>query len=419
MEFQGEVTMPINRVEIVVLCMNLLLLMPVSAFSQNSGNISYTLQRASNPTQDQQSAYNAITKAMDAAIGYYNQLTTITKQLTVQYNPGTPTADASFNGNIRFGSNRSYMVVLTAMHEIAHTVGVGTTTEYRNLIQNKRFTGTHTTAVIREILGNPDTLLSGDDQHFWPYGLNYASEVKSEQDLINHCKIVNAIVKDLFGAEEFYRTCRIRSHSDDRCMVAVDGSDLSLGNCDDEAAIVDLIALGEQTYRLEFGDQVLDIPNESRNAGVAASLYGWNGGAHQREVFEAEDGTDDGPFRIRMLHSGLYLQADGNRIVQNSGNGSDDSFIWEMVDERVASDFNNHTIRMSENRIHITSGRIVFTPDNDRHAEILITDVRGRNMIRRSIDGACEIPIGQFAKGMYIVSMKSGNMMVVRRIIRQ
>ncbi len=35
-----------------------------------------------------------------------------------------------------------------------------------------------------------------DNQHFWPYGLNYVKEYKIESDLINHCKIMNAMKMD-------------------------------------------------------------------------------------------------------------------------------------------------------------------------------------------------------------------------------
>jgi hypothetical protein len=37
--------------------------------------------------------------------------------------------------------------------------------------------------------------------HFWPYGLNYDSELKSEEDMIRHARLVEAIVKDLESAK--------------------------------------------------------------------------------------------------------------------------------------------------------------------------------------------------------------------------
>ena len=91
-----------------------------------AATITWTLVRASNPTQDQQTAYNLITSAMNAAVARYNNLSDLGKNITVRYEPGVPTADGNINGTIRFGSNRSYMNERTALHEIAHTIGVGT-----------------------------------------------------------------------------------------------------------------------------------------------------------------------------------------------------------------------------------------------------------------------------------------------------
>ena len=89
------------------------------------------------------------------------------------------------------------MNYITAMHEISHCVGVGTHSNWQSMVQDGIFTGINATNQLREITGNPQDQLNADSQHFWPYGLNYVSEVEGEQDLINHCKIVVVIRKDL------------------------------------------------------------------------------------------------------------------------------------------------------------------------------------------------------------------------------
>ncbi len=170
--------------------------LPVTSTPAVTGNVTYTLIKAANPTADQLDAYAKITEAMDSAIKYYNENTTIKKSINVYYEPSVSTADGNINGTIRFGSNRSYMVTATAMHEIAHTVGVGTSSKWKTLIVNGVYQGSNATAELGKITGKSDSVLKGDTQHFWPYGLNYASEVKSEADLINHCRIVEAMKKD-------------------------------------------------------------------------------------------------------------------------------------------------------------------------------------------------------------------------------
>lgn len=161
-----------------------------------SGNFTYTLERVSNPTQAQQNAYNLITEAMDTAISYYNCYTNISMHVTIYYDPGVPTAQANWYGPISFGGEQ-YMNYITAMHEMSHCVGVGTHSGWQSLVQNGIFTGSNATNQLRSITGNPQDELHADTQHFWPYGLNYVSEVEGEEDLINHCKIVVAIRLDL------------------------------------------------------------------------------------------------------------------------------------------------------------------------------------------------------------------------------
>lgn len=163
-----------------------------------AGNVSYSLGRAANPSADQQDAYALITAAMDTAVENYNCYTDLVRHLTVEYNPSVQTADGSTNGNIRFGA-RASMHHVTAMHEIAHTFGAGGSAKFRSLVTDGKFSGANATAKLREISGNPNDLLSTDGTHFWPHGLNYISEGGSQQDLIHHCWMVEAIAADLAG----------------------------------------------------------------------------------------------------------------------------------------------------------------------------------------------------------------------------
>lgn len=160
-----------------------------------SGKVTYTLARATNPTADQQEAYNLITAAMDLAVKNYNCYTNLSRQLNISYNPSVATADGSTNGSIRFGS-RASMHHVTAMHEIAHVFGVGAD-KFKTLVSNGIYNGPRATAKVREISGVATDQLKSDGTHFWPHGLNYVSEWKNQQDLINHCAVVQAIVADL------------------------------------------------------------------------------------------------------------------------------------------------------------------------------------------------------------------------------
>jgi hypothetical protein len=160
-----------------------------------TGGITYTLAKVASPTAEQQSAYDKITSAMDEALSYYNCHTSIEKRLSVSYVPSVATADGNVNGSIRFGATSS-MNYITAMHEIGHTVGVGSR-EFGALVVDGVFTGEAATRQLRAITGNESDVVHADTQHFWPYGLNYTTEVKTTDDLVNHCKIVVAIREDI------------------------------------------------------------------------------------------------------------------------------------------------------------------------------------------------------------------------------
>ena len=158
------------------------------------GNLTYTIDTGTLPVGT--TNYNLIKIAMDSAMYYYNRYATFTGTIWVYYNEGIPTAQASNHGSIGFGKETGYMHVCTAMHETAHWLGSGTTTVWQNLTVNGVYTGAAATAMLKSLIGNPSGVLYGDDQHFWPYGLNYRSEVTSANDYIFHAKIVNAMKTD-------------------------------------------------------------------------------------------------------------------------------------------------------------------------------------------------------------------------------
>lgn len=159
-----------------------------------AATITWSLVRASNPTADQRSAYDLITQAMNAAVARYNNLSDLGKTLTVRYEPGVPTADGNINGTIRFGSNRSYMNERTALHEIAHTIGVGLSGGWSRLGGSGTWTGGQATALVRQYDGSGAKISTGGG-HFWPYGLNYDNEW-SGTAADRHVHIVAAMVRD-------------------------------------------------------------------------------------------------------------------------------------------------------------------------------------------------------------------------------
>lgn len=156
-----------------------------------NGQLTWTLTSTGIPADVQ----TRITNAMNDACARYNAgANWPARTLTVQYNTGVATADGSTNGNIRFGANASYQAVRTAMHEIAHTYGVGLSSGWSANISAGLFVGTNAVDVLTTFDG-PGSVINTGGSHFWPYGLNYDNEWSSA-NAYRHVKIVWAMRAD-------------------------------------------------------------------------------------------------------------------------------------------------------------------------------------------------------------------------------
>ena len=354
--------------------------------------VTYTLHKSANPTADEQDAYKRITTVMDSAVKLYNTYSNLSKFINVYYAPGVPTAEASSNGDLRFGENRSYMVVPTAMHEMGHTMGIGTTQEYWDVCKDGVFRNDKVQAKLRELDNDPTKELHCDSQHIWPYGLNRASEVSSEQDLINHVILVETIYQQLFKVA-FYKEGRIKSLGETKkCMGITSSNALELMDCSDTATFVKIFSVGDNpvTYYIQLGSRVVDIPNESTAAGIVASTYGYNGGAHQRYTFDDAGINTPNAFLLKNYKSGLYLQAVGTQVQQNRKVDRDESFIWKLEEAGTKPDTSSagdtsvvapDTSDTSKTDTSIT--RIVRTRDVQLQAAPKRTfDLKGRSVRR-------------------------------------
>jgi len=136
----------------------------------------------------------AIEDAMDAAVARYNAHGGFDKELTANFNPNTPTADANFNGWINFGPTININERL-ALHEISHTVGVGTIPQWQQHVVNGKWTGEEAINQLREFDGS-NAQLNADQLHFWPYGLNFDQE-GTELNKQRHVPMVHALRQDM------------------------------------------------------------------------------------------------------------------------------------------------------------------------------------------------------------------------------
>jgi hypothetical protein len=162
--------------------------------SRDTGRVTYTLHKPEKPTPQDETLWAGIEKAVVEAVNVYNRYTSLKTHLEVTYNAGVPTADGNINGSIRVGKSRNSRVIL---HEIGHCMGVGQHAKWATLMVNGRWQGERANKLLLELTNDPTAELHGDRMHFWPYGLNYDNEMKSEEDRIRHAKLVEAMMKDL------------------------------------------------------------------------------------------------------------------------------------------------------------------------------------------------------------------------------
>ncbi|MBR1789499.1 MAG: dockerin type I repeat-containing protein [Bacteroidaceae bacterium] len=128
-----------------------------------TGSITYTIRTSDNSTYDQN-----ITNAITTWAEYWNRYTSISGYTcSAGFVDGVATADCSYGGWVRFGSNTSYQQCGTAMHENLHGIGMGTSTEWTNLGSGKHWAGPRVNEFIKFFENSDGATMYGDSQHAW------------------------------------------------------------------------------------------------------------------------------------------------------------------------------------------------------------------------------------------------------------
>lgn len=160
------------------------------------GNLTYTFNKLATPSAEELAAYARLQIAIDSAVWYVNNYTSAVKHVWLNYVPGVATADANNEGWMRFGTGEGYQNLRTMLHELNHTFGTGTTSWWTGKITGGKYQGTFANAILNKIQKSTGAQLSGDSQHWWPYGLNQNSEVTSSWDYVYNCLIIEQMRRD-------------------------------------------------------------------------------------------------------------------------------------------------------------------------------------------------------------------------------
>ena len=212
-------------------------------------------------------ASNAIAAAMNQAVATYNTYSDYNYTISVAYNSGVPTAQASYHGWIEFGGSISYRV---AMHEMSHWLGTGTTGSW-SAYASGSWTGAYVNNNIQAYDG-PTATEACDSMHYWPYGWNYDNEAVNPERLVG---LVGAFLRDQ-GLDE----------------------DRTIG-----------FAPGTYRLRNRVTIKMLDTEGSTSN-GAQVKEYSASGSVNQQWVLSLVPGTTY--FKLQSVASGKYLDSLGN-----------------------------------------------------------------------------------------------------------
>lgn len=296
-----------------------------SLWQARASNITYTLHLGGVDG----GIANQISNSMAEAVGLYNQHGDFTKHLNVYYSSGVPTAQANYDGVITFGGSRNTRV---ALHEIAHTLGIGTHSGYWNLMTG----GTWDGAVANDVLSGfdgPNSVMNGDSTHMWPYGLNYDNE-DGATNRVRHIQIVEAMRCDMGigpcpggGSGIAGNNRKIENRASGKVMDA-------FGNSNGANVIIysdygtpnqrwHIASLGGGEYSIrsaQSGNRALDVWNWGTENGTNIALYDYWGGDPQRYFIDSVGG---GYYRITpVISTGQAVDAFGTANESNVGTWS-------------------------------------------------------------------------------------------------
>ncbi len=131
------------------------------------GDVTYTLNLGNSPEEQQVAA------SVATAAELCNTYASFNKHWNVFYNAGIPTAEGNYDGYMGYGSQRSVRV---ALHEGAHTFGMGTGPNYHNLIAGGVWKGQYGNQAQFDTFNSYADGLHGDGHAVWPGGFNYENE---------------------------------------------------------------------------------------------------------------------------------------------------------------------------------------------------------------------------------------------------
>ena len=149
-------------------------------------------------TWDSQARKDAADASMRAVVNRFNAYGDFNwgndGWVDVYYKPGVPTAQANYYGSIDFGG--TWPNERVTQHEINHWFGTGTYWNWANQFSSGVLTGARVNTLIRQFDGDTAVIRQAG-YHFYPYGLNYDSEVTDAATFMRNVALTYAMRQDM------------------------------------------------------------------------------------------------------------------------------------------------------------------------------------------------------------------------------
>lgn len=207
---------------------------------------------------------------------------------------------------------------------------------------------------------------------------------------------------------------RFYSISEGKCLVA-DNNDIKLGDCESSSSYATLSESGS-AYRINFGEKVLEIPNESKAAGDAVGLWGWNGKAHQLLNLNKLGEYSGWVVSMRFSHSGHYVQASNGDVIQDGfPEGDERTAHWRILKEGEEPTSTNLTNSLPTCQIVCHDSHLEVLGEMGQIDRVTLIDVSGR--VVRSTASLADVDLPE--KGVYVVAitLKNGEVLFQKIVI--
>ena len=232
---------------------------------------------------------------MNDCVATWNTYSSYSYNIPVVYGSGTPTADAGYFGQIRFGGSGNYR---TAMHESSHWLGTGTVWQWDQHQRWSIWNGTYTVN-LRRAYDGPGERQFIYGAHYGPQGANYDSEGVQAPQMVG---IIGAFRRDM----------------------SLDVGDQTIG-------------IAPDTYRLRSRSTIKMLDSFGATAEGSALKQGENTPTTAQE-WQVNLILGTRHFTLQNVATGKYLDslgaaADGAPVGMSSlvGGAPTDSQLWEIV----------------------------------------------------------------------------------------